>query len=173
MLAKDRGALQQSRGARGRGATDDKGPALSVLLGARFAIDQGLPINIRFLWELEEEIGSPHFAVGLRQRALVPCPDSVVVSDTIWIAKGQPAAALERLIVTVAEAPFASVPMMQMIGAVPEHGPAVDDAETSVAPAGTVARSWTPGDASGPPSSGIRVGPPRLSGASAPTSRRS
>lgn len=76
---------------RGRGATDDKGPALSVLLGARFAIDQGVPINIRFLWELEEEIGSPHFAAGLKQRALVPCPDSVVVSDTIWIAKGQPA----------------------------------------------------------------------------------
>ncbi|MGE5711658.1 MAG: M20/M25/M40 family metallo-hydrolase, partial [Nitrospira sp.] len=46
---------------RGRGATDDKGPALSAMLGARFAIDQDLPINIRFLWELEEEIGSPHF----------------------------------------------------------------------------------------------------------------
>ena len=76
---------------RGRGATDDKGPALSALFGARFAIDQGLPINIRFLWELEEEIGSPHFGAGLKQRAEVPRPDSVVVSDTIWIAKGQPA----------------------------------------------------------------------------------
>src|SRR4026207_2154303 len=76
---------------RGRGANDHKGPALSVLFGARFAIDQGVPINIRFLWELEEEIGSPHFGVGLKQRAEVPCPDSVVVSDTIWIAKGQPA----------------------------------------------------------------------------------
>ncbi len=51
---------------RGRGATDDKGPALSALFGARFAIDQGLPINVRFLWELEEEIGSPHFAAGLK-----------------------------------------------------------------------------------------------------------
>ena len=76
---------------RGRGATDDKGPALSALFGARFAIDQGVPINIRFLWELEEEIGSPHFAAGLKQRAEVPRPDSVVVSDTIWIAKGRPA----------------------------------------------------------------------------------
>jgi len=75
----------------GRGATDDKGPALSALFGARFAIDQGLPINIRFLWELEEEIGSPHFATGLKQRAEVPRPDSVVVSDTIWIAKDRPA----------------------------------------------------------------------------------
>jgi acetylornithine deacetylase/succinyl-diaminopimelate desuccinylase-like protein len=75
----------------GRGATDDKGPALSALLGARFAIEQGLPINIRFLWELEEEIGSPNFAAGLKNRAGIPRPDSVVVSDTIWIAKGRPA----------------------------------------------------------------------------------
>lgn len=76
---------------RGRGATDDKGPALSALMGARFAIDQGLPINICFLWELEEEIGSPNFAAGLKNRTAIPRPDSVVVSDTIWIAKGRPA----------------------------------------------------------------------------------
>ncbi|HKT34991.1 MAG TPA: M20/M25/M40 family metallo-hydrolase [Nitrospira sp.] len=75
----------------GRGATDDKGPALSALFGARFAVAQGLPINIRFLWELEEEIGSPHFAEGLKKRAEIPRPDSVVVSDTIWIAKERPA----------------------------------------------------------------------------------
>jgi len=75
----------------GRGATDDKGPALSALFGARFAIDQGVPINIRFLWELEEEIGSPNLAAGLKNRSGIPRPDSVVVSDTIWIAKGKPA----------------------------------------------------------------------------------
>ena len=75
----------------GRGATDDKGPALTALLGARYAIEQGVPINIRFLWELEEEIGSPHFAAGLKDRTAIPRPDSVLVSDTIWIAKGRPA----------------------------------------------------------------------------------
>ena len=75
----------------GRGATDDKGPALSALFGARFAIEQGLPINIRFLWELEEEIGSPNFAAGLKNRLSIPRPDSVVISDTIWIARGRPA----------------------------------------------------------------------------------
>ena len=75
----------------GRGATDDKGPALSALFGARFAIEQGVPMNIRFLWELEEEIGSPNFSAGLKNRAGIPRPDSVVVSDTIWIAKGRPA----------------------------------------------------------------------------------
>ncbi|MEK6585908.1 MAG: M20/M25/M40 family metallo-hydrolase, partial [Nitrospirota bacterium] len=76
---------------RGRGATDDKGPALTAMFGAQYAIEQGWPINIRFLWELEEEIGSPHFAAGLKDRTAVPRPDSVVVSDTIWIAKGRPA----------------------------------------------------------------------------------
>ena len=75
----------------GRGATDDKGPALTALLGARYAVDQGVPINIRFLWELEEEIGSPHFAGALREKVAIPRPDSVVVSDTIWIAKDRPA----------------------------------------------------------------------------------
>ena len=57
----DRNLCVQERNGlyRGRGATDDKGPALSALFGARFAIDQGVPINIRLLWELEEEIGSP------------------------------------------------------------------------------------------------------------------
>lgn len=76
---------------RGRGATDDKGPALAALFGARYVVDQGLPLNIRFLWELEEEIGSPNFGAGLKNRTDIPRPDSVMVSDTIWIAKGQPA----------------------------------------------------------------------------------
>jgi acetylornithine deacetylase/succinyl-diaminopimelate desuccinylase-like protein len=76
---------------RGRGATDDKGPALTALLAARYAIQEGTPINIRLLWELEEEIGSPNFAAALRDRRAIPQPDSVVVSDTIWIAKDRPA----------------------------------------------------------------------------------
>ena len=45
----------------GRGTTDDKGPALAALYGARAAIEAGVPVNIRFLWEFEEEIGSPNF----------------------------------------------------------------------------------------------------------------
>ena len=84
VFRKDRGLYH------GRGATDDKGPALTALLGARYAIEQGVPINVRFLWELEEEIGSPHFAAALTQTRAIPRPDSVVVSDTIWIAKGRP-----------------------------------------------------------------------------------
>jgi acetylornithine deacetylase/succinyl-diaminopimelate desuccinylase-like protein len=76
----------------GRGTTDDKGPALTALLAARYAVEHGLRLNIQFVWELEEEIGSPHFAEGLAKAMDLRKPDSVVVSDTIWLAGGRPAA---------------------------------------------------------------------------------
>ena len=76
---------------RGRGATDDKGPALTALFAARYAMEQGIRVNIRFLWELEEEIGSPNFSEVLQQGDLVPRSESILVSDTIWIAKHRPA----------------------------------------------------------------------------------
>ena len=75
----------------GRGTTDDKGPALAALLAARYAVEQGVALNIRFLWELEEEIGSPNFQDALDQRSAVPRPDSVLVSDTIWVSRQRPA----------------------------------------------------------------------------------
>lgn len=75
----------------GRGATDDKGPALTALHAARLAVEAGVPINVRFLWELEEEIGSPSFAGGVRRHLERLKTDSVVVSDTIWVARGKPA----------------------------------------------------------------------------------
>ena len=75
----------------GRGTTDDKGPALTALFAAHFAAEQRIPLNIRFLWELEEEIGSPNFPEVLRQTEHVPRSDSVLVSDTIWVAKNRPA----------------------------------------------------------------------------------
>jgi acetylornithine deacetylase/succinyl-diaminopimelate desuccinylase-like protein len=85
----------------GRGTTDDKGPALTALYGARLALEEDARVNIQFLWELEEEIGSPNFERGLAAAvagdAAAGRPpfrtDSVVVSDTIWIADGRPAIA--------------------------------------------------------------------------------
>ncbi len=73
-----------------RGATDDKGPALTALLGALAAHAAGVPLNIAFLWELEEEIGSPHFRAALERHRARLATDSVVVSDTIWITRGKP-----------------------------------------------------------------------------------
>src|SRR5438876_9518631 len=77
----------------GRGSTDDKGPALTALFGARYAAEHGTPINIQFIWELEEEIGSPNFEHFMKAKAGDLKTDSIVVSDTIWIARGKPAVA--------------------------------------------------------------------------------
>ena len=79
-----------------RGSTDDKGPALTALYGAKLALETDARVNVQFLWELEEEIGSPHFARGLGSAIAggdaVPgfTTESVVVSDTIWTAAGKP-----------------------------------------------------------------------------------
>lgn len=74
----------------GRGTTDDKGPALTALLAARYAVENGVPLNIHFVWELEEEIGSPNFAHFLKAKRKELKTDSVLVSDTIWIARNRP-----------------------------------------------------------------------------------
>jgi acetylornithine deacetylase/succinyl-diaminopimelate desuccinylase-like protein len=82
---------------RGRGTTDDKGPALAALFGARLALQDGVRLNFQFLWETEEEIGSPSFQTALRelakgekQRAPLRT-DSILVSDTQWPQSGRPA----------------------------------------------------------------------------------
>ena len=77
----------------GRGTTDDKGPALTALYGARLAARDGVQANMQFLWELEEEIGSPNFEAGPAggRRPRASAPTSVVVSDTIWLSAGRPA----------------------------------------------------------------------------------
>lgn len=75
----------------GRGTTDDKGPGLSVLYGVKAAREAGIPINIRLLWEFEEEIGSPSFRKAIERESSRMKTDSVLVSDTIWVSRGRPA----------------------------------------------------------------------------------
>ncbi|MGH9748703.1 MAG: M20/M25/M40 family metallo-hydrolase [Candidatus Polarisedimenticolia bacterium] len=75
----------------GRGSTDDKGPALTALFAARCAVENGIRLNIRFVWELEEEIGSPHFEEFVTARLPQLRTDSVLVSDTIWLSRDKPA----------------------------------------------------------------------------------
>jgi acetylornithine deacetylase/succinyl-diaminopimelate desuccinylase-like protein len=75
----------------GRGTTDDKGPALSALFGIRAARESGLPINLRVLWELEEEVGSPGLDEVLRGAGRKLRTDSILVSDTVWLTRTQPA----------------------------------------------------------------------------------
>ncbi|HEV7238265.1 MAG TPA: M20/M25/M40 family metallo-hydrolase [Thermoanaerobaculia bacterium] len=75
----------------GRGSTDDKGPALSALWGIRAAREIGIPLNLNVLWELEEEIGSPNFEAGIKANAEAFATDHLLVSDTIWVSRKQPA----------------------------------------------------------------------------------
>jgi len=75
----------------GRGTTDDKGPALAALFGAKYVMERDVPINVQLLWELEEEIGSPHFERTIRRHRRRLATDAVIVSDTIWVSREQPA----------------------------------------------------------------------------------
>jgi acetylornithine deacetylase/succinyl-diaminopimelate desuccinylase-like protein len=75
----------------GRGATDDKGPALCAFFGALAARKANVPVEIRFLWEFEEEIGSPNFEEGLRALGKEAPTDSVLVGDGLWLDRRHPA----------------------------------------------------------------------------------
>jgi acetylornithine deacetylase/succinyl-diaminopimelate desuccinylase-like protein len=79
---------------RARGAIDDKGQALYEIEAARglLARDGVLPVNLKFLIEGEEEIGSPHFEALLRDRGELLAADVVVVSDTGMLAPDVPSA---------------------------------------------------------------------------------
>ena len=72
---------------RGRGVTDDKGPVYIALEVLRQFIAQegGLPLNVRFLFEGEEEIGSPHLASYVRAHAEDFAADLVISADgAMW-----------------------------------------------------------------------------------------
>jgi acetylornithine deacetylase/succinyl-diaminopimelate desuccinylase-like protein len=73
-----------------RGTTDDKGPALAALFGVRAAREQGVPVRVRVLWEMEEEIGSPSLEPVLRRVARGGRLHSVVVSDAAWLDRRRP-----------------------------------------------------------------------------------
>jgi acetylornithine deacetylase/succinyl-diaminopimelate desuccinylase-like protein len=72
---------------RGRGATDDKGPVYIVLKVAQaFLAQEGrLPLNVKFLLEGEEEIGSPHLPAFVRGHAEELAADLVISADgAMW-----------------------------------------------------------------------------------------
>jgi acetylornithine deacetylase/succinyl-diaminopimelate desuccinylase-like protein len=77
---------------RGRGVSDDKGPVFVVLKVARAFIDQegALPLNVKFLFEGEEEIGSPHLPAFLREHADELAADLVISADGAMWRPGEP-----------------------------------------------------------------------------------
>jgi acetylornithine deacetylase/succinyl-diaminopimelate desuccinylase-like protein len=80
----------------GRGVSDDKGPVYIVLKTAQaFAAQEGgLPLNVKFLFEGEEEIGSPHLPGYLEQHAGELACDLVISADGAMWRPGEPSLAL-------------------------------------------------------------------------------
>jgi acetylornithine deacetylase/succinyl-diaminopimelate desuccinylase-like protein len=75
-----------------RGSTDNKGQILAHILGVAETLKKkgDLPVNLIFLIEGEEEIGSKHLAAFLDQhRHSLRC-DVIAVSDTGMVSRGVP-----------------------------------------------------------------------------------
>lgn len=76
-----------------RGATDDKGQMLTHLKSAEAWLrsEGKLPVNLKFLIEGEEEVGSEHLEQFIEQHRQRLACDVIVISDTSQFAPGQPA----------------------------------------------------------------------------------
>jgi acetylornithine deacetylase/succinyl-diaminopimelate desuccinylase-like protein len=71
----------------GRGVSDDKGPMLIPIAVAEafFATEGCLPVNVKFLFEGEEEIGSRHLAAFMHQHTALLAAEVVVSADgAMW-----------------------------------------------------------------------------------------
>lgn len=81
---------------RGRGCTDDKGPVYVVLKVAQaFEREEGgPPLNIKFLLEGEEEIGSPHLAQYVRAHSQELSCDLVISADGAMWRPSEPSLSL-------------------------------------------------------------------------------
>jgi acetylornithine deacetylase/succinyl-diaminopimelate desuccinylase-like protein len=75
-----------------RGATDNKGQMMAHVLGVEKTLreNQDLPVNLIFLFEGEEEIGSPNLASFLLHHCDDLRCDVIAISDTGMVAPGVP-----------------------------------------------------------------------------------
>ncbi|MEM9445724.1 MAG: dipeptidase [Verrucomicrobiota bacterium] len=75
-----------------RGASDNKGQIFSHILGVQKIIEKNgeVPVNIIFLIEGEEEIGSPNLEPFLEEHKDELACDVILVSDTDMVAPGVP-----------------------------------------------------------------------------------
>ena len=76
-----------------RGATDDKGQMLTHIKSVQswMAVEGRLPVNVKFIIEGEEEVGSVHLEPFIRENAKRLACDCVVISDTSQFGPGRPA----------------------------------------------------------------------------------
>ena len=75
-----------------RGASDDKGQVYAHIKGAEAALELNpdLPLNLKFLIEGEEEIGSPNLTPFVEQHNDLLAADTVLISDNTMMAPGIP-----------------------------------------------------------------------------------
>ncbi len=74
-----------------RGSSDDKGQVFMQLIAAEaWQKTASLPINLKFLFEGEEEIGSAHLSQYIRDHKEALAADLAVISDTPMYAEGYP-----------------------------------------------------------------------------------
>lgn len=75
-----------------RGASDDKGQFLAHIMAAEalLAVDGTLPVNLKFLIEGEEEIGSPSLDAFIDTNRELLKADAIIVSDGAMIAPDTP-----------------------------------------------------------------------------------
>ncbi|MGE6513765.1 dipeptidase [Lysinibacillus sphaericus] len=76
-----------------RGASDDKGQVFMHLkmIEALFATTGTLPVNVKFIYEGEEEIGSPHLPAFVEEHKEKLAADLILISDTGLYGPGKPA----------------------------------------------------------------------------------
>jgi len=76
-----------------RGASDNKGQLLTHVFSARAWIETAgrLPLNLKYLIEGEEEVGSPSLEPFIRQNAQRLACDCIVISDGAQFGPNQPA----------------------------------------------------------------------------------
>jgi acetylornithine deacetylase/succinyl-diaminopimelate desuccinylase-like protein len=76
-----------------RGATDDKGQMLTHVKGVQawLATQKKLPLQVKFLIEGEEEVGSENIEKYIRQQTDKLACDVLIISDMSQFAPGQPA----------------------------------------------------------------------------------
>ena len=77
---------------RARGATDNKGQILAHILAAQELVRHNgeLPVNLHFLVEGEEEIGSPNLPPFIEEYAKQLAVDAVIISDGSMLGPDQP-----------------------------------------------------------------------------------
>lgn len=76
----------------GRGTADDKGQLFTHLKAVEYLLaSRTCPVNVKFVFEGEEEIGSKHFAEGLTSNSQRLAADICIISDTHAFSPSSPA----------------------------------------------------------------------------------